>query len=143
MLGRKDYTPEEFDNAKAGVERAVSAYADLVTAIADAPADRDVDVAMAQLETHFFNSMVLVLDRHFVYRLRVVTGKDANPLNEVELVADSLMNHDGNLQVGNVVKWAPDQTVLKLKVGDPIELTAMDFERLSAAFFADLERKFL
>jgi hypothetical protein len=37
----------------------------------------------------------------------------------------------------------PDQTVLKLKVGDPIHLTAAEFDRLAAAFFADLERKFL
>ena len=143
MLGRKDYTQEEFDNARAGVEQSVAAYADLLAAIADAPADREVDVAMAQLETRFFNSMVIVLDRYFVYRLRMVTGKDANPLNEVEMLADSLMNNDGALRVGNAIRWIPDQTVLKLKVGDMIELTATDFERLSAAFFADLESKFL
>ncbi len=143
MLGRKDYTQDEFDNARAGVRQSVAAYDELVTAIADAPADRDVDVAMAQLETRFFNSMVVVLDRYFVYRLRMVTGKDANPLNEVEMLADSLMNNDGVLQVGNVIKWTPDQTVLKLKVGDTIELTATDFDLLSAAFFADLRSKFL
>jgi hypothetical protein len=31
-----------------------------------------------------------------VRRLRIVTGKDGNPLNEVELLADSLMGIDGD-----------------------------------------------
>jgi hypothetical protein len=35
------------------------------------------------------------------------------------------------------------QSVVKLKVGDKISFTAEEFERLSAAFFAELERKFL
>jgi hypothetical protein len=39
--------------------------------------------------------MTLVLDRYFVHRLRVVAGKDGNPLNEIELLTDSLMNNDG------------------------------------------------
>ena len=42
-----------------------------------------------------------------------------------------------------MIKWVPDQTVLQLRVGDPIRLTAADFERFSAASFEDLERKFL
>jgi hypothetical protein len=32
---------------------------------------------------------------------------------------------------------------MKLKIGDQIHLTADDFDRLAAAFFVDLERKFL
>jgi len=33
--------------------------------------------------------------------------------------------------------------VVKLQIGDPIRLTADAFARLSAAFFAELEAKFL
>ena len=72
----------------------------------------------------------------------MVTGRDGNPLNEVEMIADSLMNNDGVLRGNNVVKWIPDESVLKLQIGDTIKLTAADFERLSAAFFTELEHQF-
>ena len=64
------------------------------------------------------------MDRYFVHRFRMVTGKDGNPLNEVELMSDSLMNNDGVLWGNNVIKLVPDQSVLKLNVGDRIALTA-------------------
>jgi hypothetical protein len=73
----------------------------------------------------------------------MVTGKDGNPLNEVEMICDSLMNNNGVLRGNTVVKYIPEQSVVKLKIGDQIRLTAEEFERLSAAFFAELERKFL
>jgi hypothetical protein len=91
----------------------------------------------------FFNNMVLVLDRYFVHRLRMVTGKDGNPLNEVEMLWDSVMNNDGILRGSNVIKLIPDQSVLKLSIGDPIRITEEEFERLSAAFFAEIESKFV
>jgi hypothetical protein len=91
----------------------------------------------------FFNNMVLVLDRYFVHRLRMVTGKDGNPLNEVEMLWDSLMNNDGILRGSNVIKLIPDQSVLKLSIGDPIRITEEEFEHLSAAFFAEIESKFV
>jgi hypothetical protein len=47
------------------------------------------------------------------------------------------------LRGSNAIKWIPDQTVLKLRIGQPIRLTAAAFERLSAAFFTELERRFL
>jgi len=59
------------------------------------------------------------------------------------MIADSLMNNNGVLQGNNVIKYIPDQSVVKLKIGDRIRLTAEQFERLSAAFFQELARKFL
>jgi hypothetical protein len=53
------------------------------------------------------------------------------------------MNNDGVLGGNNVIKWIPDRSVLKLRIGDTIKLTAADFDRLSAAFFTELERRFL
>jgi hypothetical protein len=73
----------------------------------------------------------------------MVTGKDGNPLNEVEMIYYSLLNNNGILRDGNVIKYIPGQAVIKLNVGDKICLTAEEFERLYAAFFAELERKSL
>jgi hypothetical protein len=41
-----------------------------------------------------------------------------------------------------VIKLISDPSVLKLNLGDPIRITEPEFERLSAAFFSGLERRF-
>jgi hypothetical protein len=46
----------------------------------------------------------------------MVTGKDGNPLNEVELMSDSLTNNDGVLRGNNVLKLIPGQSVVKLNI---------------------------
>ncbi|MCW2674379.1 MAG: hypothetical protein JWP14_2968 [Frankiales bacterium] len=35
-----------------------------------------------------------------MHRVRLVTGKDTNPLNEVELRVESLLNNDGVFAAG-------------------------------------------
>ncbi|MCW2492721.1 MAG: hypothetical protein JWN47_2085 [Frankiales bacterium] len=42
-----------------------------------------------------------------------------------------------------MIKYLPEQSVVKLKIGDRIGLTESEFEQPSAAFFADLEQRFL
>jgi hypothetical protein len=143
MLGRKNYTQEEFEHGKAAIKEQFAAYKKLVGEIASGTTDKKLQSALKDFEGLFFNNMTLVLDRFYVHRLRMVTGKDGNPLNEVELICDSLLNNNGILRDSNVIKYIPDQSVVKLNVGDKIRLTAEEFERLSAAFFAELERKFL
>ncbi|HZN12780.1 MAG TPA: hypothetical protein VFB78_00805 [Acidimicrobiales bacterium] len=133
MLGRKDYTKDEIATGKKAVADQLAAFKKLRKA-AGATADA--------AETVYFNNMVLVLDRYYVHRIRPVTGKDHNPLNEVELLVDALINNGGVLRGNNVIKLAPEQSVLGLKEGDPIQLNAADFQRLAAAFFEELERKF-
>jgi hypothetical protein len=143
MLGRKSYTQEEFDHSKTAIDKQLAAYKSLVKAVTSATTDKKVNSALEAFEVLFFNSMTLVLDRYFVHRLRTVTGKDGNPVNEVEMLCDSLMNNHGVLRASNVIKLIPDQSVVKLHIGDAIRLTEEEFERLSAAFFAEIERKFL
>ena len=142
MLGRKDYTQEELDGAKRAMKQQLAAYRQLVAGLDGAGGGAD-EAAAESFEPLFFNNMTLVLDRYFVHRLRSVAGKDGNPVNEVELLSDSLMNNDGELRGNNVIKYVPGEAVVKLKIGDQIRLTAEQLERLSAAFFEDLERKFL
>src|SRR5690242_14084668 len=132
MLGRKNYTQEELDHAKAAIAAQLSAYDKLIEAIGGPASGPKVAAAVEGFEPLFFNHMVLVLDRYFVHRLRVVTGKDGNPLNEVELLTDSLINNDGVLRGNNVVNFVPGDSVLKLHIGDQIQLTAAQFERLAS-----------
>jgi hypothetical protein len=141
MLGRKSYTQEELDHARTVVNQQVAAYKKLVKAVDNASAPK-VTAALEAFEPLFFNNMTLVLDRYFVHRLRLVTGKDGNPLNEVELMADSLINNDGVLRGNNVVKLDPEQSVVKLNIGERIRLTASQFDALAKAFFSEIERKF-
>ncbi|MGZ4767983.1 MAG: hypothetical protein ACXVLX_04945 [Ilumatobacteraceae bacterium] len=136
MLGRKDYTKEEFDHARAAVATQLASYAKVAKLGGKAS-------ALDEFETVFFNNMVIVLDRYFVHRIRPVTGKDGNALNEVELIVEALMNNEGVFQGNKVIKYVPESSVLKLRAGDAIKLTAADFERLSDAFFDELKLKFL
>jgi hypothetical protein len=141
MLGRKDYTPEELDHATTAVDRQIAAYKKLVKAIDTS--EPKVASALEDFEPLLFNSLTLALDRYFVHRVRMVTGKDGNPLNEVELLVESLMNNGGVLRGNNVIKLVPEQSVLKLNIGDRIRLSAAQFERLSKAFLAEIRSKFV
>jgi len=116
MLGRKTYTQEELDNATAALARQVAAYQELVDAVAAAPSDPRIAAAVEAFEPM---------------------------LNEVELLTESLMNNDDVLRGNNVVKFVADQSVTKLVVGDRLQLSDEQFERLAKAFFTDLERKFV
>jgi hypothetical protein len=112
----------------------LAAYKRLVEAIDRATPDPEVTAALQAFEPFFCNNLTLVLDRYLVRRLRMVAGKDGNSLDEVELMSDSLMNNDGVLRANDVVKPAPELSVLKLEIGDPSGLGAAPFERLSNAF---------
>ncbi len=130
MLGRKDYTKDELASGKAAVKAQLAGWEKVASA-----ADSDV-------EAMFFNSMVLVLDRWYVHRVRGVAGKDNNPLNEVELIVESLRDHGGTFTPNTVLKYVPADSVLGLEPGDEVRLTAEQFDRLAKAFFVELEAKF-
>lgn len=53
------------------------------------------------------------------------------------------MNNDGVLRGNNVIKLNPQESVLKLDIGERIRLSAEQFERLSEEFLADLRAKFV
>ena len=144
MLGRKNYTQEEIDQGKTALDHQLAAYKKLVRAVAGTSADQKVKSALESFEALFFNNMTLVLDRYYVHRLPGADyeGKDGNPLNEVRIVCDSLMNNEGILRGDKQIKLTPERSVLKLNIGDSIRLTEAEFGRLSAAFCAVLERRF-
>lgn len=142
MLGRKTFTQDEIDHADQAVSHQLSAYRRLAAAV-QASGDADAQAALDALTTTLFNGLVLGLDRRFVHRLRGVTGKNSTPLNELELVAASLMDNGGALQTDTVIKYRSGETVLKLEPGDQIALDADQFEALSAGVFDELRDKYL
>jgi hypothetical protein len=135
MLGRKTYTKEELDHGRKAVDRQLASYKALVGEVPDG------STALADFEADFLNNLVLVLDRFYVHRLRGVAGKDTNPLNEVAMIAESVVTNDGVL-TANGVKYVPEKAVVQLKVGDRIRLSLDDVERLAAAYFTELEGRY-
>ncbi len=54
------------------------------------------------------------------------------------------MMKNNNLRCADkTIKYDPAKSVLKYQVGDEIKLNEADFKRLSSAFFADIESKYL
>ena len=87
--------------------------------------------------------MVIVLDGYFMHRSRILEKKDGNPLNEVRVLCTSMMSNGGVMAADKTIKLDPEKSILGYRVGDEIALTEAEFVRLSAAFFAELEDKFL
>lgn len=150
MLGMKTYPQEYIDGCRSKVESDIAAYRKLVAAAKLQPAS---DKSLQASEATFFNNMVLMLDYFFVHRLTGIEGKDGNPLNEVRVLCDSLLGsspsrqlyrHGSNIMTADKsIKLSPEKSVLKYQAGDEIKLNEADFLRLSKAFFAEIERKYL
>jgi hypothetical protein len=142
MLGRKTYTPEELDRARTAIAGQLAAYRELADAI-DATRDPRAQAALEAFEPRFAEALTLALDRHFVHRLRAVAGKDGNPLNEVAVLAESLVADDGVVRPTGGIKLDAERSVLGLAPGDPIALSAADVDRLAGAFLAEMEARFV
>jgi len=143
MLGMKTYTRHYIDSCSSKVDSDVAAYQNLVAVARGQQNGAALDSAIETFETAFFNNMVLVLDELFVHRLRTIEGKDGNPLNEVRLICNSLMNDNGIMSADKTIKLDSANSVLKYQLGDEIKLNESDFVALSSAYFAEIESKYL
>ena len=70
-------------------------------------------------------------------------GKDGNPLNEVRILCNSMINNDNKMYVDKTIKYNPAKSILKYQAGDEIKLNKVGFLQLSNAFFAEIESKYL
>ena len=66
MLGRKNYTQEEFDHGRAAVKEQFAAYKKLARAIASEKTDKKLQSTLEDFEGLFFNNLTLALDRYYV-----------------------------------------------------------------------------
>ena len=145
MLSVSSYTQEYIDDCRSRVAKQVSAYQTLVAAARNQAAtdEQSLSAAMEAFGPHFFDNMVLSLDSYFVHRTRALEKKDGNPLNEVRTLCNSMMSDNTIMCADKTIKYDPAKSVLKYRVGDKIRLNEADFILLSAAFFAEIESKYL
>jgi hypothetical protein len=142
MLGRKSYSRTEIESCKTAVKERIASYKALAKS-SGASKDKKAPASLAAFEPIFCNTVILALDRHFVHRLRMVTGKDGTPLNELEMLADALINNKGKLRRSTVIRYVPEESILKLKIGANVSITLAELEQLAAAVFDELESKYL
>jgi len=145
MLCVNKYTQKYIDECRSRVSAQVSAYQTLVATARNQTAsdERRLKAAIEAFEPHFFNNMVLALDSYFVHRARAKENKDGNLLNEVRMLCNSMMNNNNRMCADKTIKFDPAKSVLKYRAGDEIKLNPADFIRLSSAFFAEIESKYL
>jgi hypothetical protein len=127
MLGVKTYDQSYIDASRTATAARIAAFDKL-----DDP---------GAFESVYFNTMVLALDHMFMNRLRGVEGKDGNALNEVRVLANSIMENDGVMAADGQIKFK-DGSITDFEVGDRIGLSADDFRRLSAAFLVEIEARY-
>ncbi|MFG1925064.1 hypothetical protein [Cryptosporangium sp. NPDC048952] len=128
MLAMNKYPQEYVDACRREVDAQVQAFRAL-----------DGSPAVREFEPVFFNNLVLRLEHHFVHRVR----RGGDTLNEVRVVAMSLLSNGGVMAADKAITLDPSTSVLKLRVGDPIAVREADFLALAKAFFADLEAKYV
>ena len=142
MLGMKKYSQEYIDACRMRVDAGLRAYR---RQVGNEPSK--------EFEVRFFNDQVLVLEYMFEHRLSGIEGRDGNPLNEIRALCNSLLLNNGELQVDKLPEWPisavanltlpAEKSVLGLEAGDKVMLSEDDFIRLSDAFFAEIEKKYL
>ena len=136
MLMRGDYPTEYVDAVRAMVADNVASYTAL-----GLPEGND-------FERGYVHQLLLALDSYFTHRGRGQEGKDGNPLNELRMITDSLQGNDARgpivplLAPNSTIKYKPESSVLGLAVGDPLDLSVEEYEKLAVAFLDELEKRF-
>ena len=132
MLSVNSYPKEYVDACRARTKAQVAAYRKVVKSATNA-------TAITAFEPVFFNNMLLVLDESFMHRSRNMEGKDGNPMNEVRVLCNSILQNDGVMAADKTIRMKAERTVLQYDVGDEIRVSKSGFLELAEAFFAAIE----
>jgi hypothetical protein len=134
MLGVKAYEP---DYVAACQRRLAAQLAALDHLVASAGSDVP-DGAEAEL----LAALTIELDAFFAHRVRALESKDGNPLNEVRMLAHSLLHDEGVLAASTIIRYRPERAILGIPVGEPIRIDRSGFEKLATAYFDELRTRF-
>lgn len=126
MPGRNAYTSDEIESCRDHCDCLLAAWG-------------ANDIQDSTLEARVFTQAVVVLDAWFAERKRDPESTGVGPLDEVRVIADSVIRNGGTLRVDGSVPWVPERTALRLEVGQEVEVTANGYERLAAAYLAALD----
>ena len=86
--------------------------------------------------------MVLFLELAFVHRVRGNEGKDGNPLNEVRMIAMSVLEFASVMSPDKTIKWNAEKSITGLALGDKIALTRKQVGDLGEGFFGEIEKRY-
>lgn len=139
MLAVTSYSEVYVQLTAAKLEEQLASYAALAASV---QGNSKAEAALAAFAPGYFNAMLLALDHHFMHRMRGTEGKDGNPLNEVRMLSDSIMEHDGVLKENKTIKYKPEKAVAGIAVGETIALNAETFGRLARAYIAEIGKRF-
>lgn len=139
MLAVTSYPEVYVQLTAARIDEQLAAYAALAEAV---KGNARAEAALAVFAPGHFNAMLLALDHHFMHRMRGAEGKDGNPLNEVRMLCDAIMESDGVLQENKTIRYNADKAVAGIAVGETIALDAGTFERLAKAYVAEIGKRF-
>jgi len=144
MLSVNKYSQKYLDDCRSKIDMQLSTYKKLVNTARKQASDKEsINAAIGSFELNFFNNLVLALDNLFANRSRALEGKDGNPLNEVRLLCNSIMNNNNRLVADKQIRFDPAKSVVKYKTGDEVCLNEAEFTRLSKAFFYEIEDKYV
>jgi hypothetical protein len=139
MLSVTSYPEVYVQLTAARAEEQLAAYAALAAAV---KGNATAEAALVAFAPGYFNAALLALDHHFMHRMRGAEGKDGNPLNEVRMLGDSIMENDGVLKENKTIKYSAAKSVAGIEIGQTIALDAETFGRLAKAYVSEIGKRF-
>lgn len=142
MLDVSKYQKEYIDDCKTRVNAQLATYKRLIAECKNKEGRNEPSlyIAIDYFEAEFFNNLVILLEAFFVHRLR---DKEGNLLNEVRILANSMITNNNIMLADKTSKLDPDKSILKLKPGESIKINEEQFSKLSDAFFEEIKKKYL
>jgi len=119
MLGRANYPVAYIKAVNTRVDRVLKAF--------DKAKPAEPFASEALLD------VIVGLEMAFVHRLRGQEGKDGNPLNEVRMLATSLLENEGVMTKDNTIKYDPAKSITGIALGEKIVLDRTQFGKPLAA----------